>query len=386
MSIALVLKCLNGNNGAEELWPESFYDVVLIGSWVVGVLAGFIAAVYAKRTIIEKAVQELSLRGDAEDSSMVAKKWAIRLLQLGLTSNADMRLLTAYFAKLDAMVNKMTHVFISYRVASDRQLARQLYDMLSNISMDETGQRVRVYLDQTRLEDGQRWDAGFMEGLANSWVFCPIVSVGSVAPMAQLGELEDWTDNVLLEWTAALELHQRGTVKAVLPLLVGKSDFFNDAQVAFGGVQSLPNRSSAATMEKVVTHLGETTSDASLEGLRNLLQQVTGQPEPSIKGVVACMLKFQGVKLSEDGAASAHSHGHMSVGTDDLTVCTNRIQETVATCLRRVGADQAAGGQHEPSVTRRTLSIGFGGRRARTRAEDGELEDETRWDTPRRLK
>jgi hypothetical protein len=37
-----------------------------------------------------------------------------------------MRLLTTHFAKLDGIVNKMTHVFISYRVASDRQLARRL--------------------------------------------------------------------------------------------------------------------------------------------------------------------------------------------------------------------------------------------------------------------
>ena len=65
-----------------------------------------------------------------------------------------MRLLTAYFAKLDAMVNKMSHVFISYRVASDRQLARRLYDTLSELSIGETGQRMRVYLDQTQLEDG----------------------------------------------------------------------------------------------------------------------------------------------------------------------------------------------------------------------------------------
>ena len=46
------------------------------------------------------------------------------------------------------------------------------------MKLDETGQRVRVYLDQTRLEDGQRWDAGFMNGLAHSWVFVPIVSAG----------------------------------------------------------------------------------------------------------------------------------------------------------------------------------------------------------------
>jgi hypothetical protein len=113
------------------------------------------------------------------DNSAAAKQRAIRLLHLGLTTNEDMRLLTAYFSKLDAMVNKMTHVFISYRTGSDRQLARRLYEQLSEMTIDETGQRVRVYLDQTRLEDGQRWDAGFMNGLAHSWVFVPIVSTGT---------------------------------------------------------------------------------------------------------------------------------------------------------------------------------------------------------------
>jgi hypothetical protein len=127
-----------------------------------------VGTVYAKRSMMTQALEQQALpREDGDDDSTAAKGRAIRLLQLGLTSNADMRLLTAYFTKLDAMVNKMTHVFISYRTGSDRQLARRLYDQLSMMSIDETNQRIRVYLDQTRLEDGQRWDAGFMNGLAH---------------------------------------------------------------------------------------------------------------------------------------------------------------------------------------------------------------------------
>ena len=180
-------------------------------------------------------------------------------------------------------------------MASDRQLARRLHDLLSNMTLDDTEQKLRVYLDQTRLEDGQRWDSGFMEGLAHSWVFVPIVSVGSVGPMCQLGGgedgvKEDWTDNVLLEWTAALELHQRGRLKAVLPLLVGESDFFADAHAQFGGIQALPTSSSVATMEKVVMHLHETTGDDSISKLRELLLQVSGQSEPTVQGVVSSLL------------------------------------------------------------------------------------------------
>jgi hypothetical protein len=185
VSVALVLKCLRyGEGAAGEVLSIGFYDTVLIGSFIVGIPAGFAATICAKRRMIEQVLQEPAAEFNgtaATDDSAAAKRRAITLLHLGLTTNEDMRLLTAYFAKLDAMVNKMTHVFISYRTGSDRELARRLSEQLSEMTLDETGQRVRVYLDQTRLEDGQRWDAGFMNGLAHSWVFVPIVSAGTGA-------------------------------------------------------------------------------------------------------------------------------------------------------------------------------------------------------------
>ena len=61
----------------------------------------------------------------------------------------------------------------------------------------------------------------------------------------------------------------------------------------------------------------------------------------TVQGLVACILKFQGVKRSQSGAATAHSHGHMSLGMDDLTDCTSRIQATVASCRKRVGVEAA---------------------------------------------
>ena len=339
MAIALVLKSLRSEAGGEVI-PEWTYDLVLVLSFVIGIPLAFLWAVYKKKAMMKQALQEAAVIV-ADEQSVEARKRAIRLLQLGLTSNDDMRLLAAYFSKLDAMVNKSSHVFISYRVASDRQLARRLYDLLSDMTLEDTGQKLRVYLDQTRLEDGQRWDSGFMEGLANAWVFVPIVSVGSVGPMCNLGGAdgggeEDWTDNVLLEWTAALELHQRGRVKAVLPLLVGESDFFADAHTAFGGVQALPTRQSAATMHKVVMHLAETTGDDSIILLRELLRQVSGQAEPTVQAVLSALLRFQGVKISQ-GAQLSHGHGHMSVGMDDLGECTRRVQETVSSCIKQVG-------------------------------------------------
>ena len=95
-------------------------------------------------------------------------------------------------------------------------------------------------------------------------------------------------------------------------------------------------------MEKVAIHLAETTGEGSIGGLEALLRLVAGTPEPTIQGIVASMLKFQGVKLSQAGAASAHSHGHLSVGVDDLRECTGRVQATVASCLKRVGTEPRA--------------------------------------------
>ena len=300
--------------------------------------------VCAKRSMMKAALRERAVTGSDSNGSSSAKatQRAIRLLRLGLTTNDDIRLLTVYFQTLENMVSKWSHVFISYRVASDRELARRLHDSLSALTIEETGQKLRVYLDATRLEDGQRWDTGFMEGLSKSWVFVPIVSSGCVQPMMGLSDVEDWCDNVLLEWTAALELHQRGTIKAVLPLLAGQGSFFSDAQAAFGGVSALPGTVSATTMEQVTMHLHEHTDDGSIEGLRELVQQATGEPEPTIKSIVNALLKFQGIKVSASGAGTAHSHGHLSVGLDDLTECVDRVHATVSACLKRVGMEQDA--------------------------------------------
>ena len=51
--------------------------------------------------MMREALQERSASGDEEEASAKAKQRAIKLLNLGLTSNDDMRLLTAYFGRLE---------------------------------------------------------------------------------------------------------------------------------------------------------------------------------------------------------------------------------------------------------------------------------------------
>ena len=118
VTIALVLKDLDLEGAAEETWGKGFYDALLVGSFIVAIPIGFVWTVFRKRKIIKEALRERAAAGNDEDqSSAKATQRAIRLLHLGLTTNDDMRLLAAYFERLENMVSKWSHVFISYRVA-----------------------------------------------------------------------------------------------------------------------------------------------------------------------------------------------------------------------------------------------------------------------------
>jgi hypothetical protein len=96
-------------------------------------------------------------------------------------------------------------VFLSYRVASDQDVAEMLFDTL------ETRHGLKVFWDKKCLKLGQRWEEGFVTGLHNS-----LCVVAVVSPAA----LKDWEllvegskcDNVLLEHTLALQLHNQGQV------------------------------------------------------------------------------------------------------------------------------------------------------------------------------
>eukprot|EP01045_Picozoa_sp_COSAG04_P025551 COSAG04_NODE_3373_length_2879_cov_1.062950_1_plen_332_part_10 len=155
VTVALVLKFLGTASVSldQEILTSSFYDKVLVLSFVLMVPVGFLWTVFAKRSVMRASLLERPTGSD-DESSTQAKQRAIQLLHLGLTTNDDLRLLSSYFERLENMVNRWSHVFISYRVASDRDLARRLYDELSALTVDETGQKLRVYLDQERLEDG----------------------------------------------------------------------------------------------------------------------------------------------------------------------------------------------------------------------------------------
>ena len=121
-------------------------------------------------------------------------------------------------------------------------------------------------------------------------------------------------------------------------------------------------------------HLEQTTGEGSVAGLGELVQQASGQPEPTVQAVVQSLLKFQGIKVTESGAGAAHSHGHLSVDMADLSECVGRVRATVSACLKRIGMGEAGpaagqGGASPPAA--RTSALGRLGSRLASTVSSG---------------
>ena len=81
------------------------------------------------------------------------------------------------------------------------------------------GRPLDGFLDRKRLQDGDSLQASFIDAMATTSVVVPIVSASALRRMASLAA-DSPCDNVLLEWSFALELHAQRGVR-VFPLFVG---------------------------------------------------------------------------------------------------------------------------------------------------------------------
>lgn len=147
------------------------------------------------------------------------------------------------------------HVMLSYRVETEgsrapgNQLVKDIYEKLHALSLTDhivpiTGlgvwpsfcappksscprHCVKVFWDEKCLPDGQSWMEGFVNGVANSVVFVPLLSwderdKGSLGGLINLNRAgRDYVDNVLLELILALEIRRipGSCVRAILPIL-----------------------------------------------------------------------------------------------------------------------------------------------------------------------
>ena len=114
--------------------------------------------------------------------------------------------------------NTRPHAFISYRWNDcDSPIAHALYDRLS--TFDINGTPMVVFLDKERLREGERFDLAFMGAMYRSFLVVPLVSWEALQRMTTLTEASA-CDNVLLEWSLAVELEKRNGL-SVLPVLSG---------------------------------------------------------------------------------------------------------------------------------------------------------------------
>jgi hypothetical protein len=172
-------------------------------------------------------------------------------------------------------------------VASDAELVEKLYYRLRTEGLD-------VWWDKRCLPRGQPWEQGFADGLCSSDVFVPVLSKAALASFAQMTAASS-CDNVLLEQQLALELRQRGDLRAIYPVLVGElkqlglgdaygdsvySDFFKT-----GGVPACPDEVVEAVQEKVVQHLERLCKGPPLS------------PARTVKATLNAVTENQGVKL-----------------------------------------------------------------------------------------
>eukprot|EP01047_Picozoa_sp_COSAG01_P038662 COSAG01_NODE_3151_length_6502_cov_6.673903_4_plen_468_part_00 len=185
----------------------------------------------------------------------------------------------------------------------------------------EPEQRVVAYLDKARLLDGEQFDRGFMDALAHSKVFGPLLSAGCVQSFQSLAQ-EDRVDFVLCEWIMALELHRRGSISAIFPTIVGEQDpqsgrytqtFFQEllSSVAGGpGRCFLPDVASAQTNAAALQYL---------QGLHEM-DSVTQLSEAwTVRGVVKTMLQFQACLLHFVDVPLVAQIKSMAPSSDDAT-------------------------------------------------------------------
>jgi hypothetical protein len=158
------------------------------------------------------------------------------------------------------------HVFIGYRVATEEIFTTALYDKLimtsvvDKILMPPNNAIVKPYLDKKVLKDGEPWADGFAAGLANSRVFCPVMSVwddhkGSVGGLMNLkpSEGRDWVDNVLLEYEFALQVQKhRPDFLRIMPILMGPPDGRGYTEFPFSLVNELPQEVSIETKKSLL--------------------------------------------------------------------------------------------------------------------------------------
>lgn len=110
-------------------------------------------------------------------------------------------------------------VFLSYRWGSlDAELTEALFTLLSQQVVG--GKAVQVFLDKQRLQSGRDFQRDFSVALVNSVLFVPVISHHALKRLLTF-ESDSDVDNLLLEWTLAVDLLEQGKLAGCCPIMMG---------------------------------------------------------------------------------------------------------------------------------------------------------------------
>jgi GTPase SAR1 family protein len=203
-------------------------------------------------------------------------------------------------------------VFLSYRwTLFDTEILQAIFPIISAILLGKHNRPVQPFLDRYRLQDGQNFSDEFSSALINSTGILPIVSCAALERMVSLTP-ESNVDNVLLEWTLALEIKDKKGTFFVLPLVVGNvsperklsNGSFSTSLFQEGIIQQLPqvvcNKTVAKAKAILLKHGMTPSANLETRTVQQAVEEIT-----SFLGVMA-----NDVKISDFGDSIDADSGH----------------------------------------------------------------------------
>ena len=190
----------------------------------------------------------------------------------------------------DRLNRKDYHIFISYRVKCDADIAEKLCLKLQEYFITLKNMKnihVRCFLDKQDITDGTEWKKAFIQALEHCCLFVPIVSEAGLNPMKFIKPTDVKEDNVLLEYEIASKLSMKGRLN-IFPILVG------------GGARGMLLSSSEPTHERTPTALEPILNyDFSQFGSHCFPRCLSLTSTETVSETLTYILGFQGVKLAD---------------------------------------------------------------------------------------
>jgi hypothetical protein len=230
----------------------------------------------------------------------------ISIVLVTLLSFLSIPLLSTPLLSIPLLPLQRYHVFVSYRVWCDKENAKKLTESLKSEYVGMvTPESCAVFLDQDQLKDGTNWEESFCFALANSLIFCCIVSKLCWTSFVEFDD--SGVDNVLLEYLLAFELAAIKKLQ-IFPLFVVENNSSTAAGVFFPSeiLPKIPDIVPTQTIQRANEHLHRMGFAPSITA------------DATLPVLLGRMLTFQG--MVTDFEADAHQ-------------CTVRVSTAVSSVL-----------------------------------------------------